>query len=202
MNILWIKNEKSNWTSLPWTRAACCHAYHFPFPARMDTRLLASLIERRLKARPAAEQERSQKIIQGLAAIFFILLFIVSSIDHPLGWSTVPTFVALLGDILVAVALYIVFLVFRENTFTSATIEVTDEQKVISTGPYAVTRHPMYSGAFIMLLGIPLALGSWWAFILSFSSLQSLSGGFWRKRNFLQKIYLGIKVTVRGSVTV
>jgi protein-S-isoprenylcysteine O-methyltransferase Ste14 len=92
-----------------------------------------SLIERRLKAGPSAEQERSQKIIQGLAAIFFILPFIVSSIDHRLGWSTVPTFVALLGDILVAVGLYIVFLVFRENTFTSATSEVTDEQKVIST---------------------------------------------------------------------
>ena len=127
-----------------------------------------SLIKSRLKAGPAAEQQKSQKIIQALASIFFILPFITASIDHRLGWSNVPTWIVLLGDVLVSVGLYIVFLVFRENTFTSATIEVRDEQKVISTGPYGVIRHPMYSGAFIMLLGIPLALGSWWAFIFVF----------------------------------
>jgi len=152
-----------------------------------------SLIERRLKAGPSAEQERSQKIIQGLAAIFFILPFIVSSIDHRLGWSTVPTFVALLGDILVAVGLYIVFLVFRENTFTSATIEVTDEQKVISTGPYAVIRHPMYSGAFIMLLGIPLALGSWWAFIFVFLLFAAIVWRLLEEEKFLAKNLPGYK---------
>ena len=152
-----------------------------------------SLIERQLKAGPSAEQERSQKIIQGLAAIFFILPFIVSSIDHRLGWSTVPTFVALLGDILVAVGLYIVFLVFRENTFTSATIEVTDEQKVISTGPYAVIRHPMYSGAFIMLLGIPLALGSWWAFIFVFLLFAAIVWRLLEEEKFLAKNLPGYK---------
>ena len=152
-----------------------------------------SLIERRLKAGPSAEQERSQKIIQGLAAIFFILPFIVSSIDHRLGWSTVPTFVAILGDILVAVGLYIVFLVFRENTFTSATIEVTDEQKVISTGPYAVIRHPMYSGAFIMLLGIPLALGSWWAFIFVFLLFAAIVWRLLEEEKFLAKNLPGYK---------
>ena len=152
-----------------------------------------SLIERRLKAGPSAEQERSQKIIQGLAAIFFILPFIVSSIGHRLGWSTVPTFVALLGDILVAVGLYIVFLVFRENTFTSATIEVTDEQKVISTGPYAVIRHPMYSGAFIMLLGIPLALGSWWAFIFVFLLFAAIVWRLLEEEKFLAKNLPGYK---------
>ena len=146
-----------------------------------------SLIERRLKAGPSAEQERSQKIIQGLAAIFFILPFIVSSIDHRLGWSSVPTFIVLLGDILVAVGLHIVFLVFRENTFTSATIEVSEEQKVISTRPYAVIRHPMYSGAFIMLLGIPLALGSWWAFIFVFLLFAAIVWRLLEEEKFLAK---------------
>jgi len=151
------------------------------------------LIERRLKAGPSAEQERSQKIIQGLAAIFFILPFIVSSIDHRLGWSTVPTFVVFLGDILVAVGLYIVFLVFRENTFTSATIEVSEEQKVISTGPYAVIRHPMYSGAFIMLLGIPLALGSWWAFIFVFLLFAAIVWRLLEEEKFLANNLPGYK---------
>jgi protein-S-isoprenylcysteine O-methyltransferase Ste14 len=54
------------------------------------------------------------------------------------------------------------YLVFGENSFTSATIEATPDQKVISTGPYALVRHPMYAGTVVMRLGIPIALGSWW----------------------------------------
>ena len=107
------------------------------------------LIESRLKAGPVAEQQQSQKVIQALASLFFILPFIIASLDHRFGWSQVPTYLVLFGNILVALGLYVVFLVFRENSFTSATIEIQQEQKVISTGPYAVIRHPMYSGAFI-----------------------------------------------------
>jgi protein-S-isoprenylcysteine O-methyltransferase Ste14 len=146
-----------------------------------------SLIQSRLKVGPVAERERSRKIIQTLAGIFFTLPFITSSIDHRLGWSRVPTILVLLGNILVALGLYIVFLVFRENTFTSATIEVKDEQKVISTGPYAVIRHPMYSGAFIMLLGIPLALGSWWALIFVFLLLAAIVWRLLEEEKFLSK---------------
>ena len=86
-----------------------------------------SLIQSRLKVGPTAEQQKSQKIIQALASLFFILPFITASIDHRLGWSKVPVILVLLGDVLVALGLYMVFLVFRENTFTSATIEVKDE---------------------------------------------------------------------------
>lgn len=146
-----------------------------------------NLIQSRLKAGPAAEQQKSQKIIQALAGIFFILPFITASIDHRLGWSKVPTWIVLFGDILVALGLYIVFLVFRENTFTSATIEVKDEQKVISTGPYALIRHPMYSGAFLMLLGIPLALGSWWAFIFVFLLFAAIVWRLLEEEKFLSK---------------
>ena len=59
-----------------------------------------------------------------------------------------------------------IFLVFRENTFAAATIQVEAEQQVVSTGPYALVRHPMYAAALVMLLGTPLALGSWWGLLL------------------------------------
>ena len=55
--------------------------------------------------------------------------------------------------------------VFKENTFTSATVEIDPVQKVISTGPYALVHHPMYAGAFIMLAGLSIALGSWWGLL-------------------------------------
>lgn len=159
-----------------------------------------SLIQSRLKAGPVAEQQKSQKIIQALASIFFVLPFITASIDHRLGWSKVPTWVVLLGDVLVALGIYIVFLVFRENTFTSATIEVQDEQKVISTGPYALIRHPMYSGAFIMLLGLPLALGSCWALIFVFLLFAAIVWRLLEEENFLAKNlpgYSGYRQKVR-----
>jgi protein-S-isoprenylcysteine O-methyltransferase Ste14 len=143
------------------------------------------LLESRTQAGPVAEQQRSQKIIQSLASLFFILPFLLSSLDHRFGWSSVPTPLVILGDVLVALGLYFVFLVFRENTFTSATIEVKEEQRVISTGPYALVRHPMYSGAFIMLLGVPLALGSWWAFIPVFLLFAAIVWRLLEEEKFL-----------------
>jgi protein-S-isoprenylcysteine O-methyltransferase Ste14 len=80
--------------------------------------------------------------------------------------SSVPLLVVLAGNVLVALGFFIILLVFRENTFSAATIVVAPEQSVISTGPYAMVRHPMYSGALVMLFGTPLALGSWWGLLI------------------------------------
>jgi protein-S-isoprenylcysteine O-methyltransferase Ste14 len=123
------------------------------------------LLERRVQAGPVAEKERSQQVIQILASVAFVALFVFCAIDHRLGWSDVPPYVVVAGDVLVALGLLIVFFVFKENTFTSAIIEVDTEQKVISTGPYALVRHPMYLGGILMLCGVPLALGSWWGLL-------------------------------------
>lgn len=124
---------------------------------RNDPRLLAS----RVQAGPVAETQKSQQVIQSLASLFFIALFIVPGLDVRFGWSNVPPLLSLIADAVVTLSLFFVFLVFRENTYTSATIEVANEQKVISTGPYSLVRHPMYAGAFLMLIFTPLALGSW-----------------------------------------
>ncbi len=123
------------------------------------------LLERRMKAGPGAEKETSQKIIQVVAASAFFAAIAFPAIDHRFAWSTVPAYVAVAGDILVALGLLVIFFVFRENSYTSGVIEVDAEQRVISTGPYALVRHPMYSGALVMFLGVPLALGSWWGLL-------------------------------------
>jgi protein-S-isoprenylcysteine O-methyltransferase Ste14 len=123
------------------------------------------LLERRLKAGPGSEKEKSQQIIQAMAIVAFVTIFVFSALDHRFGWSPVPPFVSILGDVLVALGLYFVFLVFKENTFTSGIIEVGDDQKVVATGPYALVRHPMYIGALVMLVGVPLALGSLWGLL-------------------------------------
>lgn len=123
------------------------------------------LLERRVRAGPAAEKEKNQKIIQFVAQIAFILVIIFPAVDHRFGWSFVPAFISIAGDALVVLGLLIVFFVFKENTYTSAIIDVETKQKIISSGLYSIVRHPMYFGALIMLTGIPLALGSWWGLL-------------------------------------
>ena len=124
-----------------------------------------ALLQRRLKGGPTAEPEWSQKIIMLGASVGFIALLVVPALDHRFGWSSVSLSVVIAGDVLIAAGFYIIFLVFRENTFTSATIEIAEDQKVISTGPYAHVRHPMYAGGLLYLLGMPLALGSYWGLL-------------------------------------
>lgn len=122
------------------------------------------LLERRMSGGPTAEKEPTQKIIMSFVWLGFIGLLVFPALDHRFAWSHMPPYVALGGDVLVALGWLAIFFVFKENTFTSATIELIPNQKVISSGPYALVRHPMYAGALVMLLGIPIALGSWWGY--------------------------------------
>lgn len=124
-----------------------------------------ALLSRRVSAGPIAEKTGTQKIIQLFASLGFVAILVVPSFDYRFSWSHVPLWLVLAGDLLVVLGFYIVFRVFCVNTFTAATVEVTEQQIVISTGPYAFVRHPMYSGALIMLLGTPLALSSWWGLV-------------------------------------
>lgn len=125
---------------------------------KYDRRLLAS----RVAAGPVAETQKSQQIIQSLASLCFIGLLIIPGLDFRFHWSYVPEVVSLISEGFVALGFFIVFLVFRENSFTSAVIEVSNAQKVISSGPYSLVRHPMYAGAALLLIFSSPALGSWW----------------------------------------
>lgn len=123
------------------------------------------LLERRMQAGPKAEKEKRQKIIIGFAGALFLVFVLFPGIDHRFGWSNVPAAIVVLGDAAMATAMLICFFVFRENSFASATVEIHPEQKVISTGLYGIVRHPMYMGALLFVLGLPLALGSWWGLL-------------------------------------
>lgn len=124
-----------------------------------------ALLKRRMRGGPTAEKRTAQKAIMLCTSMGFIALLVVPALDHRFGWSSVPLYGVALGDLLVAIGFYFIFLVYRENTFTSATIEVAKDQKVIATGPYAIVRHPMYASGFLYLLGTPLALGSYWGLL-------------------------------------
>jgi protein-S-isoprenylcysteine O-methyltransferase Ste14 len=138
------------------------------------------LLARRLKAGPAAERETTQKVIMTLAMLGFAALMVVPGLDRRFGWSFVPTPVVLAGDVLIALAFLFIVLVFRENTYGASTIHIAEGHRVISTGPYAFVRHPMYAGGIVMLIGVPLALGSWWALLVLLLIVPVL---IWRLRD-------------------
>jgi protein-S-isoprenylcysteine O-methyltransferase Ste14 len=89
-------------------------------------------------------------------------MLLVPGFDHRLHWSYIPTIFVIAGNIAVLFGFLIVFFVFKENSYTSAIVEIADNQKVISTGLYAFVRHPMYSGGLLLLFFTPIALGSWY----------------------------------------
>ena len=92
------------------------------------------LLERRVKAGPKAEKEKTQKIIQLFASICFFALLVIPAFDHRSRWSNVPLYIVIVGDVLVALGFFLVFLVFKENTFAAATIEVFPRSKSNNNG--------------------------------------------------------------------
>jgi len=120
------------------------------------------LLARRSKMK---EKETQQKIIVLLSVIPYLAGFILPGLDHRFGWSEIPLVVVIIADVLVLLSYFYIFLVFKENSYASRVIEIEDGQKVISTGPYRMVRHPMYLGVLVMFLSTPVALGSYWAII-------------------------------------
>ena len=145
------------------------------------------LLERRLKGGPTAEKEKSQKTIMLFTTIGFVGLLVVPGLGYRFMWSSVPLYLVVAGDLLTALGFYLTFLVYKENTFTSATIEVAPDQKVISTGPYAFVRHPMYAGGLLYLLGMPLALGSYWGLLVLGAMMPFLIWRLLDEERFLSK---------------
>jgi protein-S-isoprenylcysteine O-methyltransferase Ste14 len=135
------------------------------------------LLERRMRI---AEKERSQKIIVVLLYSLIATIVVISARDHRMHWSLDVPLLAVFGDLLVIAGSYVYFLVFRENSFAGSTIQIAADQRVISTGPYAVVRHPLYVGLLIFVTGMPLALGSYWSLLLVVSILALI---VWRLQN-------------------
>ena len=121
-----------------------------------------ALLERRMRMR---EKEEKQKTIIKFAYIFFFIGFIIPGLDYRYHWSNVPVLLVIAANAMVLSGYIFVFFVLRENSYASRIIEVEKGQKVITTGLYAIVRHPMYLGVLIMYLFTPLALGSYWALI-------------------------------------
>jgi protein-S-isoprenylcysteine O-methyltransferase Ste14 len=124
-----------------------------------------ALLKRRTEAGISYEKEPAQKIIVFFLFVVCTALVVLPPLDFRFSWSSVPWYVSVIGDAFVAFSFYIFYLVSKVNTYAAANVRVEEGQQVISTGVYALVRHPMYFGALFLLIGTPLALGSWWALL-------------------------------------
>ncbi|HKP40444.1 isoprenylcysteine carboxylmethyltransferase family protein [Mycobacterium sp.] len=123
------------------------------------------VLRRRMHSGPIAETRTVQKVATVGITASVVAVLVVCALDHRFGWSNVPTGLVIVGEVLVAVGLGMTMVVVNQNNYAAATITVEAQQPVISTGLYGVVRHPMYVGALIMMVGMPLALDSYWGLV-------------------------------------
>jgi protein-S-isoprenylcysteine O-methyltransferase Ste14 len=109
------------------------------------------------------EKISEQKTIIRWARLVVFASLLLPGLDYRFGWSRVPLWLAILSQLFVFAGYLSTLWVMKENSFASRTVQVEEGQRVISTGPYRLVRHPMYFGAVLMLLFMSPALGSWWA---------------------------------------
>lgn len=132
-------------------------------------------LKRRMRAGPAAETRPLQRVIISIALMSLVAMIVVSALDFRFGWSSVPAAICIVGDVLVAAGLLFTMLVVIQNGYAAANITVESGQELVSTGVYGIVRHPMYLGNIVLLIGIPLALDSFWGLVFSVPGLIVLA---------------------------
>lgn len=115
-------------------------------------------LERRLKSK---EERPAQKIGVAITGTLFVSSFIVAGLDYRFGWSKMPNVVSYAGLVVMLAGYVLYSVVIFQNSYASRVVEIEKEQTLITTGLYAVVRHPMYSAALAVFLPVPLVLGSY-----------------------------------------
>jgi protein-S-isoprenylcysteine O-methyltransferase Ste14 len=145
------------------------------------------LVERRMKVGPAAEQRPAQKIIMAITLAGFILLIVLPGLDYRWHWSYMPPWLVLAANVVLVLSFAICFIVLKQNSYAASTIRVEADQPVVSTGLYAIVRHPLYSGALLLMLVTPPALGSYWTLLVVFALIPVLMWRLLDEERFLKQ---------------
>lgn len=118
------------------------------------------LLKRRLDTK---EKEPGQGILAKLFYFTVCSFFVISGLDRRFGWSSVHISVIVISQLFFLAGYFFLFLTFKENRYLAHTVVVVKDQQVVTTGPYAIVRHPMYLSELVMFISTPMALGSYWA---------------------------------------
>jgi protein-S-isoprenylcysteine O-methyltransferase Ste14 len=136
------------------------------------------LLAERMSGIFARSQRTWDRILMSVFVVVWIGSLVLSALDAVrFHWSRVPISLQAVGAVLVALGYYVFYLTFRENSYAAPTVKIQSERghRVVSTGPYALVRHPMYAGAVAFFVGTPLLLGSWWGLAFAPALIALLS---------------------------
>jgi protein-S-isoprenylcysteine O-methyltransferase Ste14 len=128
--------------------------------ARTDPALLAE----RMHPMMQSNQPLADKIFMLAFGLVALSWFLVIGFDERMHASHVPTALQAMGLAMLLGSAGFIMWVMHENSFAAPVVKLQTERdhRVVSTGPYAWVRHPMYSGSVLFFAGAPLVLGSWW----------------------------------------
>jgi protein-S-isoprenylcysteine O-methyltransferase Ste14 len=143
-------------------------------PSLYLVRTNPAALQRRMRGGPLAEGRTVQKFIIIGAFLGLFGMVALSAFDRRFGWSSVPVVICVIGDLMVVAGLTIAMLVVVQNSYAAATVTVEEGQKLASRGLYKLVRHPMYVGDVILMVGIPLALGSYWGLLFILPGVLAL----------------------------
>ena len=101
-----------------------------------------------------------------ISALLMLIGYILPGIDFRYGWSHVPLFLIIISFILVVIGYGLFTYVLKTNAYASRTVNIQENQRLIDYGPYKIVRHPMYTATLLIFNISPLALGSWFGFIV------------------------------------
>ena len=107
----------------------------------------------------------SDRFIMPIISVTFFSALLLPALGRRFGWPQMPFWLTILGLLVSSAGNIIVLLAMYQNAHASKLLDINQEQKLIDTGLYAKVRHPLYAGAIWMVLGIPVALGSYWGLI-------------------------------------
>jgi protein-S-isoprenylcysteine O-methyltransferase Ste14 len=131
-----------------------------------------ALLERRTRLK---ETRSAQKLIVAASTLYYLIVFLLPGFDKRFGWSAVPSWVSIVADSVMLLGYALFLLVLKTNSYASRVVEIQQGQQVISTGPYAMVRHPMYLAMLLMMIFTPLALGSYWGMLASIALIFLLA---------------------------
>lgn len=154
------------------------------------------LLERRMRTR---ERDAGQTLLVKLGSACYLLAFLLPGFDRRFGWSHVPVGVVVAADVLIVLGYGLFILVLRENRFASRIVEVQEGQRIVTTGPYAIVRHPMYLAVLVMFVVTPVALGSWWAAISICPLLAILVARIMNEEQLLEKELKGYREYMQAN---
>ncbi|HVZ05326.1 isoprenylcysteine carboxylmethyltransferase family protein [Hyphomicrobium sp.] len=148
------------------------------------------LRERMRPLRQQAQKSWDRPVLMAIL-VGWVALHVVAGLDFRTGLSFVPRWLTVVGAVAFVFATYIFHVVMRENSYASPLVKIDAERghKVISTGPYAWVRHPMYGAAIPYFIGVPLLLGSWYALAIGFLLIGILAlRAVWEEQTLMTEL--------------